>query len=220
MKSSWEFTKERSIYHFDPDVTDLRWDSLTGLGRITGDWSKELAEAKASATPGNWANRGYKGEGTPSPEIDAEEYDLTHVGAPADLRIGNFVWKMAPIFQKITDLFALEDPYPRIHIQKTGEIFNMHIDKLQKWDPEKPHNVFRAVLHLNDWSPGQWWQSGNYTHTKWKAGDMFTFDWFNVPHATANASYDPRCTLLITGRATSATHDFLFTLRNTPEYKV
>lgn len=220
MKSSWEFTKARSEYHFDPTRFDLRWDTLIGLGRITGDWTEELEQAKLDAKAGTWANRGYKGEGVPSPDIEAEEYDLVNVGANPNLNIGNFVWKMAPIFQKITDLFCLEDPYPRIHIQKTGEVFNMHIDKLEKWDPENPHNVFRAVLHLNDWSAGQWWQSGNFTHTKWRKGDMFTFDWWNVPHGTANASYDPRCTLLITGRSTPATYKFLDVLRRVDEYKV
>jgi hypothetical protein len=220
MKSSYEFTKQRSEYHFDKWTNDLRWDTLVGLGRITGDWDQELERAIANAKPGTWETRGYKGEGTPSPDIEAEEYDLINAGANPKMLIGDFVWKMEPIFQKITDLFCLEDPYPRIHIQKTGEVFNMHIDKLEKWDPENPHNVFRAVLHLNDWELGQWWQSGNYTHTKWRRGDMFTFDWWNIPHGTANASLLPRCTLLITGKGTPQTYEFLKHLRTVPEYKV
>lgn len=124
------------------------------------------------------------------------------------------------MFQKITDLFELEDPYPRIHVQRTGEVFNMHIDKLEKWDPENPHNVFRAVIHLNDWEPGQWWQSGNHTHTHWRKGDIFTFDWWNVPHGTANASYVPRCTLLVTGKGTEGTKKFLHKLTTVNEYRV
>jgi len=220
MTSSWEFTKKRSIYHFDKWRMDPRWDAVVGLGRIAGDWEDELDAAIENSVPGTWANRGYKGEGVVSPDLAAEEYDLIKAGADPKMNIAHFVWKMTPKFQKITDLFALEDPFSRIHIQRTGEVFTMHIDKLQKWNPEHPENVFRCAIHLNDWEPGQWWQSGNYTHTKWRAGDIFTFDWMNLPHGTANASLFPRATLLLTGNATEQTHKFLAELKKVNEYQI
>jgi hypothetical protein len=36
-----------------------------------------------------------------------------------------------------------------------------------------------------------------------------TFDWQNVPHATANAGHVPRATLQITGIQTAQTEEFL-----------
>jgi len=43
----------------------------------------------------------------------------------------------------------------------------------------------------------------------WRAGDAHTFDWANVPHATANASRSPRPTLIMTGTKTDRTHEVL-----------
>jgi len=108
MTSSWEFTKKRSIYHFDKWRMDPRWDAVVGLGRIAGDWEDELDAAVKSSVPGTWANRGYKGEGVVSPDLAAEEYDLIKAGADPKMNIAHFVWKMTPKFQKITDLLHLK----------------------------------------------------------------------------------------------------------------
>ena len=220
MISSWEETKKNSIYHFDKNVIDARWDGAVGLGRFSGSWQEELDAARQAARPVNWETRGYKGENVPSPDIEAEEYDLAKVGADPKMIVGRFQWELAPIFQKMCDLFALEDPYNRLHVQFTGEVFNMHIDKLQKWDQENPHNVMRVIIHLNDWEPGQFYQYGNVCQTNWRAGDIVTFDHLNVPHGTANASYLPRATLQTTGKKTKQTLDFLSNLRQVYEYKI
>ena len=214
MKSSWEYTKSYSQYHFDKNTFDPRWDTAIGLGKFTGDWSAELTESIKNARPVNWETRGYKAEDIPSPDIEAEEYDLANAGADPKMTIARFEWKLAPVFQKMCDLFALEDPYNRLHVQYTGEVFNLHIDKLQKWDPDNPRNVLRVIIHLNDWEPGQFYAYGNYTHTHWKAGDIHTFDHINVPHATANAGLLPRATLQTTGKMTADTHRFLEMLRS------
>jgi len=63
---------------------------------------------------------------------------------------------------------------------------------------------------LTDWTPGHWFGYGNYTYTGWKAGEFHTFDLDNTPHYTANASYVPRVSLMITGIRTPATEDFLW----------
>jgi hypothetical protein len=43
----------------------------------------------------------------------------------------------------------------------------------------------------------------------WVAGDVTTFDWQNIPHATANASHHPRVTMQVTGIITDETREFL-----------
>jgi hypothetical protein len=101
----------------------------------------------------------------------------------------------------------------RIHVQQPGEVWNLHIDKLQKWCPEDPSQVLRVFVQLTDWQPGQFWEYGNYHWNQWRAGDVTTFDWPNMPHSTANAGYHPRATLQLTGVITPKTREFLHTLR-------
>jgi len=220
MKSSWEHTKAQSLYHFDKSIIDPRWDTAIGLGKFTGDWSAELAESVKNAKPSNWETRGYKAEDIPSPDIEAEEYDLMMAGADPKMTIARFEWDLAPVFQKMCDLFALDDTYNRLHVQYTGEVFNIHIDKLQKWCPQDPTQVLRVIIHLSDWEPGQFYSYGNYVHTGWKAGDIHTFDWINVPHSTANASLLPRSTLQTSGKMTEQTHKFLAELRSVAAYQL
>jgi len=44
---------------------------------------------------------------------------------------------------------------------------------------------------------------------RWRAGDIHTFDWQNLPHATANASLTPRPMLVVTGVKTEKTRQLL-----------
>jgi hypothetical protein len=87
----------------------------------------------------------------------------------------------------------------RVHVQHPGQVWNLHIDKLEKWDKDDPHNVYRFIVMLTDWEPGHFLQYGNFVHTNYRAGEIYGFDWYNVPHCTANAGHNPRCSMLITG---------------------
>jgi hypothetical protein len=108
----------------------------------------------------------------------------------------------------------------RIHVQKPGEVWNLHLDKLEKWNPTNPDSVIRIQVALTDWQPGQFWSYGNYQHSMWKVGEVTTFDWQNLPHSTANASHYPRVTLQITGVKTPATEQFLAELASVDEYQI
>ena len=222
MRSSWDETRAKSAYHFDPVLKDPRWDTVTGLGHITPCWTEELKEIIATATPATWANRGYKGQGVevPKPDLAAEEYDLQRVGADPDMIITDLNWRIPPVLQKITELFALDDCMERIHVQQPGQVWNLHIDKLQKWCPEDPDRVLRVFIQLTDWQPGQFWEYGNHHWNQWRAGDVTTFDWQNLPHSTANAGHHPRATFQLTGVITPATQQFLKALRSTTSYQL
>jgi hypothetical protein len=184
---------------------------MTYLGHTEPTWLADLPDVIATARPATWATRGYKGEGIPAPPEDlaAEEYDLTLHGMPADLPITHLNWRIPESLQRLSDAFALADCMDRIHVQQPGQVWNLHIDKLQKWAPEAPDRVMRIMIQLTDWQPGQFWSYGNYNYHQWRAGDVTTFDWANIPHATANAGFDPRVTLQITGIRTAATMDYL-----------
>ena len=211
MKSNWQTLKEKSTYHFDPTRMDPPESVVAYLGNIEPTWAHDLKDIVDNAQPATWATRGYKGEGieTPPEELAKEEYDLTSNGMPVDLPITHFTWRISESLQRISDNFALEHCMNRIHVQRPGEIWNLHIDKLHKWDPDHPEMIMRIMIQLTDWQPGQFWEYGNYHYNQWRAGDVTTFDWANVPHATANAGFDPRVTLQLTGIRTAATMDYL-----------
>jgi hypothetical protein len=211
MKSNWEISRAKSTYHFDPKTKDQPQDVMTYLGCIEPTWAGDLTDIVATAKPATWATRGYKGEGIEAPpeELEKEEYDLVANGMPRDLPITHLNWQMPESLQRISDAFALENCMNRIHVQRPGEVWNRHIDKLQKWEPEHPERIMRIMIQLTGWQPGQFWEYGTYHYNHWRAGDVTTFDWANIPHCTANAGFHPRVTLQLTGIRTAATLDYL-----------
>lgn len=211
MKSSWDTTKKLSNYHFDPTKFDSEVDVLHYLGKLDNTWEKDLKKIIKDSTPATWETRGYKGEGVPPPREDliAEEYDIERVGADPKMVITNLNWKIPKSLQAVSDQFGLDDCMNRIHVQWPGQVWNLHIDKLYKWCPEDPSKVMRIFIALTDWQPGQFWEYGNYHWNQWRAGDVTTFDWRNMPHSTANAGHHPRVTFQLTGIVTDRTEHFL-----------
>ena len=210
--SSWDRTRAVSTYHFDTHRSDSPADVMTYLGQIDPmSWHQDIADIVASSSPASWGTRGYKGEGIEAPleELQAEEYDIERVGADPKMTITHLNWRLPTSLQTISDQFGLQDCMNRIHVQMPGELWNLHIDKLQKWCPEDPSRIMRIMIQLTDWQPGQFWEYGNYHYNQWRAGDVTTFDWANIPHSTANAGHHPRVTLQLTGLATEQTHKFL-----------
>jgi hypothetical protein len=108
----------------------------------------------------------------------------------------------------------------RIHVQMPGEVWNLHLDKLEKWAPEAPETVIRIQVALTDWEQGHFWSYGNHIHSQWRAGDITTFDWQNIPHSTANAGHSPRVTFQLTGVITEKTTSFLNQLQTQKSYNL
>ena len=210
-QSSWDKVKEKSDYHFDPKINDRQEDVLTFLGQLVSNWDDELEQILADARPANWETRGFKGEGVmvPKPELVEEEYDLERVGIDPKVVITDLAWKLGPKLQALSNSFGLKDCMERIHVQKPGQLWHLHIDKLYKWFPEDPDQVMRIFIQLTDWQPGQFWEYGTYHHRGWRAGEVTTFDWQNLPHSTANAGFHPRVTLQLTGIKTEKTQEML-----------
>lgn len=222
MISSWEETREKSNYHFDNFKFDKEVDKLTKLGRIIADYSDTVKEAIANAKPATWQNRGYKGEGVMQPQVDLEkeEYDLLKAGYDREHVITHLNWKINDQLRQITNLFKLENCMERIHVQMPGEVWNLHIDKLSKWAPDEPWRVIRIMIQLTDWEQGHFWSYGNYIHSQWKAGEVSTFDWQNIPHCTANAGHNPRVTYQLTGVLTEESNEFINRLKRFDTYSL
>lgn len=213
--SNWETQKTKSAYHFDTKVIDPRWDTVIGIGRVAGDWQDEIAQVLETAKPVTWRNRSKTGQ--PNLVIDAEEYDLLEAGADVNLKIANFEYNLTPKFKAICEMIGLENREDRIHVQWTGQVFNLHIDRIEKFNPQDPSKVMRIMINLTDWEPGHFVQYGNFNHTRWRSGDIYTFDWRHVPHSSANASLRPRVSLLTTGTVGAKTREFLNLAKNQRE---
>jgi hypothetical protein len=213
MISSWDESKKKSKYHFDNFKNDPQVDKVVKLGKIVADYSDDVKQAIANAKPATWRTRGAIDKTRPESELASEDYDLERFGYGKDYQIAHLNWEITPNLKKITELFALEDCMERIHVQMPGEVWNLHLDKLEKWAPEEPWNVIRIQIALTDWEPGHFWSYGNYLHQQWRAGDVTTFDWQNIPHSTANAGHKPRVTYQLTGIITEKTNEFINRLK-------
>ena len=220
--SSWETRKALSKYHFDNFKMDNNYDTVIRLGTIKGDWSSELKTIIDTSKSATWETRGYKGEGVMAPREDmlAEEYDLEKTGYGKDHKITHLNWDIPPVLKEISNLFGLDDCMERIHVQMPGEVWNLHLDKLEKWAPEEPWRIMRIMIQLTEWEQGHFWSYGNYNFSQWRAGDVTTFDWKNVPHSTANAGHNPRVTFQLTGVATEKTTEFINRLKRFNTYSV
>ena len=211
MKSNWEITRARSQYHFDTQTLDPRWDAVHYLGHIAPAWTDQLSAAIEMSKPVTWRTRGRDNDPLKraSEEYDQEEYDLEQQGYSRDHVVTNLNYNLDPVFQHIADQFGLDRCMARIHVQHPGQTWNLHLDKLEKWMPEDPNQVVRYFVQLTDWQQGHFWNFGNHCWSGWRAGDVVTFDWLNVPHSTANAGHVPRATLQLSGIKTEKTTQFI-----------
>ena len=218
-QSSWELTKQRSGYHFDNFKFDPDQDKVTTLGNIDPFWQDEIVTIIDLAQPKTWRSRGHGLDRT-SEEYDQEDYDLEQFGYGKDFVVSDLTWDVPETFDKIAVWFGMDNCKMRLHVQRPGQMWNLHLDKLEKWNPADPAKVMRVMIALTDWQPGHFFSYGNCMYSGWCAGDVTTFDWRNIPHATANAGHEPRITLQMTGVITDRTQHFLRILRSRSPYRV
>jgi hypothetical protein len=63
---------------------------------------------------------------------------------------------------------------------------------------QKHEDVRRAIVFLEDWKPGHYFEVDSTALVNWKAGEFVL--WHpEVPHAASNIGVDSRYTLQITG---------------------
>jgi hypothetical protein len=220
--SSWQWCVDHSRYHFDNFKTDQPGEWFQVLGRFEGNWTDEVVQAQGK--PITWATRKFYGndDDTVSPMLAQEENDLRTTGAPVNLELTDAVFDISayPTLTCMSEYFGIEDAKIRMHYQQPGQMFNLHIDKLQERCPDDPERVIRITIMLADWEPGQFYSYGNYTYSHWRAGDAHVFDWANVPHATANASRSMRPVLQVTGLKTDRTRALLAAAGPEARYQV
>lgn len=83
----------------------------------------------------------------------------------------------------------------------TLEIMPVHSDHFNTYcrlNNTTPDQVERAVMMLEDWKPGHYFELDGIGYVNWKAGDWFKWRG-DVPHAASNIGVESRYTLQITG---------------------
>lgn len=212
--SNWEYCKARSSYHFDPTRIDRPGEWFGVIGTFSNTWSEELKSINHTR-PMTWRNRKNTNgrSGVVPPQLALEEYDIIQGGGDPNMVLGETVddFGNCPHIHALGEFFGLEPGYhSRLHVQYTGQVFNNHMDKMDAVFPKNHRDeIVKFIVMLSDWQPGHFYQYGNYTYQHWRAGECHWFDWYNLPHGTANTGYEPRYSLGIAGIRTSRTVDIL-----------
>jgi hypothetical protein len=108
--------------------------------------------------------------------------------------------------QTIIDIFAemgWQDIGTSYYRMMPGTILPTHSDLYKKYIElfglqGQEHTIRRAIIFLEDWQSGHYFEGNGEPYIKWRAGD--TVEWcYNTPHLAANVGMTPRYTLQITG---------------------
>jgi hypothetical protein len=85
----------------------------------------------------------------------------------------------------------------------TGTILPVHQDLYVRYIElfnlqGQEHRIRRAVIFLEDWHSGHYFEGAGQPMTNWQAGDVV--EWvYDTPHMAANLGLEPRYTLQVTG---------------------
>jgi hypothetical protein len=85
---------------------------------------------------------------------------------------------------------------------RTLDIMPVHVDHFEtyiKIFKASRSSVFRAIVFLEDWKPGHYFEIDAVAITDWKMGNYVIWD-AETPHAASNIGVDDRYTLQITGK--------------------
>ena len=91
-----------------------------------------------------------------------------------------------------------------LYLLQTENILPLHSDHYVTY--QKLHNItdtskiWRAVVFMEDWKTGHYFQIENTLLPTWKAGDFVAWQ-YDTPHMAANIGIEPRYTMQITGIA-------------------
>jgi hypothetical protein len=63
---------------------------------------------------------------------------------------------------------------------------------------KEQNEVYRAILFLEDWKPGHYFEYNKISFNNWNKGDYVMYS-YDIEHAASNIGIQPRYTLQITG---------------------
>ena len=77
-----------------------------------------------------------------------------------------------------------------------GDLYLRYVDLFNLQGQEQ--RIRRAIVFLEDWRPGHYFEGNNVAKVNWRAGDVVEWQ-YDAPHLAANLGLEPRYTLQITG---------------------
>ena len=89
------------------------------------------------------------------------------------------------VFYKMCTLEIM--PVHADHFETYCRVFNVHSSEVR-----------RAIVFLEDWKSGHYFEIDNIGVVNWSAGDYYAWQG-DIPHAASNIGISPRYTLQITG---------------------
>ena len=84
---------------------------------------------------------------------------------------------------------------------ETLDIMPTHVDHYNTYCKvfnKERDEVRRAIVFLEDWKPGHYFEVDGRAFVNWKVGEYVLWE-PDTPHAASNIGVDPRYTLQITG---------------------
>lgn len=212
-------------YHFNKWTKDKEGEFFKIIGRFDCNFTKEInlvrktrmKTKRFNEQPYTYANnKASTIDGVYHALEDADNYAGQPDAEMFDAYRYNDDYKF-PIFRRVAEWFELnkkKEQTWKFHDQKPNQQLMYHIDNLpgeprpsriNSPDFKYAKDKVRFLVFLQHWEPGQIVQFGNYVHTQWKKGEVVTWEWSTLPHATWNGSWTKRPALQITGTATANT---------------
>ena len=128
-------------------------------------------------------------------------YSNRFTGEMCDMRSQQPSWNNK--FVKIYQDMGWRDIGTSYYRMKTGTVLPTHSDLYVKYVKihnlqGQEHRIRRAIVFLEDWSPGHYSELAGQGIVNWRAGTVIEWS-YALPHAAANIGIEDRYTLQITG---------------------
>ena len=109
--------------------------------------------------------------------------------------------KMPKWTKDISNDIGLKDCGYTFYKMITLDIMPPHYDHFETYSrifKIKQSDIYRAIVFLDDWKPGHYFEYDKMPFTGWKKGDYVMYS-HDIEHAASNIGVEPRYTLQITG---------------------
>ena len=131
----------------------------------------------------------------------ATGYPNRFTGDLCDMRSAQPTWN-----QRFVDIYSdmgWKDIGTSYYRMPTGTVLPTHQDTYKKYIElfdlvGQEHRIRRAIVFLEDWKSGHYFESLGEPLTCWCAGTVIEWP-YDTPHMAANIGLEPRYTLQITG---------------------
>lgn len=132
---------------------------------------------------------------------ESQGYSTKFTGAMCDMRSPQPVWNEFLI--GYFSAMGWKDIGTSYYRMDTGTVLPVHQDLYARYVNlynlrDQENAIQRAIVFLEDWKSGHYFEINGTSLTNWTAGDVVAWS-YDCPHMAANIGLEPRYTLQITG---------------------